>query len=389
MTETTISKNAAILLLVFLPTIIAYFFGYGDPRTSINFVTAPIVYNIFKYIVYLSALLYLVFPLQLRLMRSDLLVVVLTLICFVFLLNIPSSSEGNNIIVRSLLKNLLLISILILIRSSRNFTNSNIKFLFYFFIVGFIVQNIGATVFGIFPSHTFLSESGYVFRYNGITNDSLSTAILLPAFVPLAFNHRYNWIFVPALMICGLATGSAFGAIIVPLTLFIYAIYIKRYKFSCFLLLIIFIGIWLAFDQIILRYQYKMISAVVHLKYFLNLLGIDYGQAAADCSVEFCESFIESMMYLSPVVLVIFYVLILGSIIQIIKLAKKSLDVIFEDSVLCLGFSIVMASFVHPVPIIPYVLVIYIFSVFLVKWKSYHLERRLTQSYETHELVTH
>jgi hypothetical protein len=247
-------------------------------------------------------------------------------------------------------------------------------FLFCLFLAGFLMQKVAATYFGIFPSHTFiLAPAEYGFRYNGVTNDSLSTAILLPAFIPLVMSSRYWVVLLLTLFVCGVATGSSFGVLILLITLFAYLLYRSQYKLALYMAIVGLIAVPFAIDYVMLSFQHKIASGIVHLKFFFNLMGVNLGQSASsDCSQKFCESFIESMLSISWLVLLGFYTLLIGALFYLNGQVKRHLDNKFEISVLCLGFSILIASLVHPVSIIPFAMTLFILSVFMVNWRSFH-----------------
>lgn len=374
MTRNIASTNF-VLILCFLPTIFASILGYGDARTSIGFIDPPLIFSILKHAIYLSIFMFLLFPLRIRLRFDSLSIFLLCVLCLAILFVESAFAEGLQFLtIRTLMYNFALVGLLLFVKSGRKYSLYNIWFLLCLFFAGFLLQKIAATYFGLLPSHTFILASGeYGFRYNGVTNDSLSTAILLPTFIPLIMSSRYRFLLLLALLVCGVATGSSFGALIVVITLFAYLLYTAQYKLALYMVIVGLIATPFAIDYVMLSWQHKLASGIVHLKFFFNLIGVDVGQSVGgDCSQNFCESFIESLLSISWLVLLGFYTLLIGSMFYLNKQVKKNPDNKFDISALCLGFSVLVASLVHPVSIIPFAMTGFIFSVFMVNWRSFH-----------------
>jgi hypothetical protein len=89
------------------------------------------------------------------------------------------------------------------------------------------------------------------------------------------------------------------------------------------------------------------------MRFYLNALNLDLGQPKNDCSVEFCESFIESGAHLSPLLIFFYYVGLIFLILNAKNIAKEN-NSILNQSILMLGLSVFFASLVHPVPLIPF-----------------------------------
>jgi len=222
-------------------------------------------------------------------------------------------------------------------------------------------------LFGIVPSHSIDGVSQL--RFNGVTNDSLATALILPAFVPAVIEHRARIVFGVILIVCSILTGSTFAAVFVPTLLVIYAFYRRSYKTGFFLVSLAGILSTFFLNTIIEMFAYKYYSIITHLRFFLNIFKLDFEQPTGACSEEFCESFLEASLHLSALLALVFYVALGFTLLRLGRIASKDREQTVAHTVLCLGLSLFIASFVHPVPLIPFALMFFIVSVFVYFWQ--------------------
>ena len=151
------------------------------------------------------------------------------------------------------------------------------------------------------------------------------------------------------------------------LTVLWYSAYSKKYK-TLFLSLLFPISLFFLYLPIILdRYIYKIESILIHtnfLRYFFGLISADQ---ITDCGKEFCEPFIQMMLFKSKPVLCIFYLFLITSIYFLYRRSKLKKSFLMIDTILCLGISILVATFIHPISIIPFAITFYIFGVFFIR----------------------
>src|SRR5438105_429642 len=345
----------------FLPTIIAYVNMWGDPRTSAGYEFAPMWFNLAKNAWFLILFCVLIFPLRFRITKSATTAIFLALVSFALLLFTNPVLEGEQILVRSLFYACALVLLLSVIKSSLTYDRDLPLFVFHLFWLGFVVQILMLYLFGIVPSHS-IDDIGWV-RFNGVTNDSLATALILPAFIPSVIEHRARIVFGMILIMCGILTGSTFAAVLVPTMLVIYAFYRRFYRTGFLLVSLIGILLTLFLNTIVEMFADKYYSIITHLRFFLNVFDFDLAQPSGTCSEEFCESFLEASLHLSVAIALLFYLALGFTLLRLARLASKDPEKPLGHTILFLGLSLFIASFVHPVPLIPFALMFFIISV--------------------------
>jgi hypothetical protein len=329
---------------------------WGDDRTSTGFEVAPTWFRYVKFFIQIMAILTLFFPLRLR-RRPFLLSAFFAMAVGISLYFTKPLLEAEFILVNSSLQLSVLAFFLAFARPNATFEESDISMLFYLFLGGLTLQVIMFLGFGRLPSHSI--ESLFI-RFNGITNDSLSAGFLLAIFIAWAVNSSFRRLKLLAVIGECFATGSLFSAIFVPVGVFFYLIYKKLYKLVFFVsvCLIAFGATFYAvFDEII---ELKLVSILTHLRFFLNLSNTYVDQTMTSCSEEFCESFIESGLNLNPTYLVLFYGLMISFIFKIFRSPKPSGSSTVYDTLRIYGVALLVGSAVHPVPLIPFAIPLFL-----------------------------
>jgi hypothetical protein len=116
-------------------------------------------------------------------------------------------------------------------------------------------------------------------------------------------------------------------------------------------------------NTIIEMFSYKYYSIITHLRFFLNIFDFDFEQPTGGCSEEFCESFLEASLHLSALLALVFYIALGFTLLRLARIASKDREKTVAHTILFLGLSLFIASFVHPVPLIPFALMFFIISV--------------------------
>jgi hypothetical protein len=214
--------------------------SWGEQRTSEGFEAAPEWFQIAKFGVQISAILILFVPLKLR-SRPSFSSIALT---FAFLLSILLTDpvlEADFILLSSSVQIGLLSLFLLFFKPSANFGSGDLRFLFLLFVIGFLLQT--ALYFGYdrLPSH---SITNVLVRFNGVTNDSLSTGILLTLLVPWAVVSAHRLAAVVVLFTMSVLTGSLFSIVAVLSAVLCYSIFRRLYIFVSTLILLLLILIF-------------------------------------------------------------------------------------------------------------------------------------------------
>ena len=324
---------------------------WGDDRTSSNFEPAPPWFYYTKFAIQISAILFLFFPFRLR-VRPLVIGLFISAAMIISLWIVEPILEAEFILVSSSIQICLIAVFLCFSAPSTTVVDSDIRFLFYIFLIGFIIQ-IGLYLgFNRVPAH---SITNVFIRFNGITNDSLAAGLIIPALIPWAIKTRYSEIKTIAIIAESFASGSLFAVIFIPLAVIGYLFYSKMYKFA-FTIIANLVAVGIVFyDFFFSIIEIKLGSILSHLRFFLNLSGAQYEQSAKSCAEEFCESFVEAGMHLSPIFLVLFYALLLCFLVQFVWRAPRSATPsIARDTLNVFGAALIVASLVHPVPLIPF-----------------------------------
>src|SRR5712692_7028983 len=195
---------------MFLPTIVAYVNMWGDPRTSEGYGVAPPwlgpARNLWGALLFLA----LVFPVRLRVTKSAVTPVVCSLATLAFLQTTSPVLDGEHILVYCLRYAAALVLCLSIVNSSLAFDRDFPLFMFHLFWLGVAGQIVMFYAFGLVPSHTFLEGR---LRFSGPTNDSLATALILPAFIPAVVTHPARVVFSAILIACALLSGSTYALV--------------------------------------------------------------------------------------------------------------------------------------------------------------------------------
>lgn len=354
------SKTKLFLFGYFLPAWISALMMWGDDRTSPGFSPAPSWFVYLKFGLQILSILALFYPLKLR-GRPSLPGFFLAIATLASLMFIKPALEADFIIVSSSVEICVLALFLCFAQPTAKLEKSDIAFLFFLFVIGFILQIGLFLLFGRLPSH---SLTDVFVRFNGITNDSLATGAIVGALVPWAIKSRHAELKVMAIVGMAIASGSLFSAIFVPTAVIIYLLYSRLYKFAALVLAGI-AGVGIVFYDTFARVvEIKLTSILQHLRFFLNIGGLDYLQSSKNCSEEFCESFVELGIHLNPLYLIFFYGLVISFLVQYVLQARRTAENhVMYDTLRAYGAALLMASLVHPIPIIPFAIpVFFIFA---------------------------
>jgi hypothetical protein len=352
-----INRTRLFLIGYLTPSIISSLFMWGDDRTSESFNSAPIWFPYFKIILQILSILVIFFPIVIRKNTSIILTILaFFLIAVTFLLNPILDAEF--VLVDSTIV-FAIFAIFVNHLLPKDFLiEKDIKFLFTFFAIGFTIQ-IGLYIFfGRLPSHTI---TGVLTRFNGLTNDSLATALILPLFIPWVVRSKYELLKCLSLIAMSILTGSLFAILFVPVMMIFYLFLKKHYKIFSITITIIVLSFFIFFDQISNLIGIKFLSIVTHLKYFFTIFGVDYYQSTKDCSEEFCESLIEAGIHLSYWYLFLVYAVLIFFVLRVRAIARSRKDLSIEaDTLKIFGLGLIVATLVHPVPLIPFAIPFYL-----------------------------
>jgi len=319
---------------------------WGDERTSAGFEAAPAWFRIARWVFQIGAILILFMPLKLRLRPPPGALAVAGALVLSTCLAEPAL-EAESILLNSSMQIGILATFLLIAKPSTSFGQADLRLLFTFFVAGFLLQVAFYWGFSHMPSH---SIPDVFIRFNGVTNDSLSTGLLLSLLVPWAVGTHQRLVKTSALITMSVLTGSLFSAIVVLTATLAYAIYRQLYAMTASLIMGLIIAGAFFHAKVMTILELKLLSILTHLRFFLNIGVIDLGQPSAACSDEFCESFLEVGLHLSPIYTVLLYGLLLVFIVPLLR-ARGSLA---SDSLRVFGLALLLATLVHPVPLIPF-----------------------------------
>jgi len=343
------SRTKLFLVLYFLLPWIASLLQWGDDRTSAEFLAAPPWFFILKQIVQALSIILLFLPPRPR-DRPSLLALFFAVATIVSLLFTTPIIEAEHVLINSSIQIALVAAFLSIFKPSVNLDSSDFALLFYMFLAGFALQFFLYLQFGIIPSH---SLEDVFLRFNGITNDSLATAFILSLIIPWAASSRFGNLKVLTLIGMSFATGSLFAVVFVPAVTIAYLLYKKIYQTVAILIVIIASAALYFYDVLMRAFEFKFISIIAHLSFFLDISGESYYKSVS-CSEEFCESFVESGFHLSAIYVVAFYALLLCFIVPLFRsrrwLEPSSVNL---DALRIYGGTLLVGSLVHPVPLIP------------------------------------
>jgi len=351
------SKTKLFIVGYFMPSWVASLLMWGDDRTSSGFEIAPPWFYYAKFVLQVLAILLLFTPLKLR-SRPSLIGLAMAGALILSTFFATPMLEAEFILLNSSVQMGLLAVFLIFAQPSATLERSDLRLLFVLFSSGFLLQIILFVWFGRMPSH---SISDVFIRFNGITNDSLSASLLLPLLVPWAVRTSYGLIKAGTLISVSILTGSLFGAIFVPMITLVYAIYCRLYRFAATLIVGMIVAASYLYNVFAAFIELKFLSILTHLRFILNLIGAEYQQPSTSCSEEFCESFLEAGFYLSPIYMMLVYAVLLRFIVPLMRSNQpESADSLIRDTLRVFGISLIVASFVHPVPLIPFAIPLFL-----------------------------
>jgi hypothetical protein len=344
-------KTKLFMFGYFLPSWVSALLMWGDDRTSALFAPAPAWFNYFKFPVQIVSIMVLFVPFKQRArpLSSGVLLAVALLVSIVFA---RPTLEAEFILISSSAQIAILAIFLCFAQPTATLEDSDLKFLFNLFLFGFLLQFALYFGFHRLPSH---SIEDVFLRFNGITNDSLSVGLLIPVLIPWAIRGKMGELKLMVLLTEAVASGSLFAIIFTALASFGYLLYLKMYRFVVLILLAVTaVGIYY-YNLVAILLGIKLLSILTHLRFFLDLGGVQLDQPTASCSEEFCESFIEAGGQLNPLYLVLFLGLLFYFIMQLFGSKRRTLEPsIVLDSLRIFGVTLSVASFVHPIPLIPF-----------------------------------
>ncbi|OYW44563.1 MAG: hypothetical protein B7Z33_12150 [Sphingomonadales bacterium 12-68-11] len=322
---------------------------WGDDRTSADFISAPPWFFAFRQVVQILSILILFVPPRPRDNPSffGLFFAVATLVALYFTNPIL---EAENILISSSIQIAIIAAFLSIFKPSVELVASDFALLFFLFLGGFAIQIFLYFQFDVIPSHTI---KDVFIRFNGITNDSLTTAFVLSVLIPWAATGRRRALKAPALIGMAFATGSMFAVAFVPVTTIAYLLYKKSNK-AAFISISCLLSAGLYFyDLLAGLFAVKLDSIITHLSFFLDLSGGSLYKSVS-CSEEFCESFVEAGFHLSRVYVVAFYAMLAFFILPLWQARQAGLrPAMSADAIRLYGVALLTGSLVHPVPLIP------------------------------------
>ncbi len=358
------SRTKIFLFAYFFPAWLSALLMWGDDRTSSNFEPSPPWFYYVKYIIQIGAILFLFFPFKPR-SRPLLIGAFIASSMLITLRIVEPILEAEFILVSSSIQICIIAIFLCFSSPNSKIEDTDFQFLFFMFLIGFTIQVSLYIGFGRVPAH---SITNVFIRFNGITNDSLAAGLILPALIPWAVKSKYSELKVLIIMVEALASGSLFAVVFIPLTIIGYLAYNRLYRFAAIIVVSIGVVGITFYDFFFSIVEIKFASILSHLRFFLNLSGAQYDQSAKSCAEEFCESFIESGMYLSPIYLVLFYALLLSFLFQFVwRNRPTASSSVVQDTLNVFGASLFVASLVHPVPLIPFAVPLFLIFASLYK----------------------
>lgn len=364
------SKTKLFMFGYFLPSWVSALMMWGDDRTSALFSPAPTWFSYFKFAIQIVSIIVLFVPFKQRArpLSSGVLLAVALMVSLVFA---RPTLEAESILISSSAQIAILAIFLCFAQPSATLKDSDLAFLFNLFLFGFALQFALYFGFNRLPSH---SIEGVFVRFNGITNDSLSVGLLIPALLPWAIRGKMGELKLMILLIEAAASGSLFAMLFTALTSFGYLLYLKRYRFVVVIFLTMTAVVIYYFDLVTILLGIKLLSILTHLRFFLDLGGIQLDQPSASCAEEFCESFIEAAGQLNPLYLLLFFGLLLYFIVPLFGSKRRTLEPsTVLDSLRIFGVTLIAASFVHPIPLIPFAIPMFLIFTSLYTGKRMRL----------------
>lgn len=353
-----LSRTKLFLIGYFMPSWVASLMMWGDDRTSSSFAAAPPWFYYAKFVIQVLAILLLFLPLRLRHRPS--------LVGFAVAIGVVISAffakpllEAEYILLNSSLQIAGIAVFLCFAQPSARLEASDLRMLFFLFLGGFLFQIVLFVGFGRMPSH---SITDVFVRFNGITNDSLSAGLILPIFIPWVVRTRFSLAKTGAILTGSILTGSLYGALIVPVVTMGYALYCRLYRYAVILVVGLMAGIIYFYTLFASIIDLKFVSILTHLRFFLNLSGVQIQQPATSCAEEFCESFVESGLNLSPAYMLMVYALLLCFLVPTLRSARgvAPMGILMRDTLRIYGATLIVASLVHPVPLIPFAIPLFL-----------------------------
>ena len=370
--ETNNRRLKVLFLLWLLPCICEYIFGWSNPNSSPGYSYAPLWFSYIKTLTQCLLLVVFLYPFRIKITNRNILICFFLVACFLDLLiykythdsfqsyAVYKANEVNLLVIKSIFIFIAFVFLVSFFNAKVFLQESSIKFIFNIFFVGFIVQIFIFYFLDISPSH---SQNFFLLpRFNGVTNDSLATGLILPLFIPFLLSKKNKILYSLILILLSILTGSLSSLFITLLILFAYLVYKKLFSviFFCVFALVVF-GVFF-YEEIMYVLYYKFDSILVHLDYFIML----YSNKRTDCEEVFCESFFAWSQYISGVTFLSFYACLGYMIKKLFDFDRDRTNQVTLHSFLCLGFSILLGSFFHPVINIPFSINLFFIAFFIL-----------------------
>lgn len=345
------NRLIVLFLLYLLPAVCEYFFKWSDPKTSQGFTYAPHWFSILKILMQCLLLGAFLYPIRIKITPRNIFIWFCLILCFVDLVFYKYTHDlinPNVVAITSLMVFIVFVGVLSTSKTKYILQESTIRSIFNIFMVGFILQVLAYYFLDINPSHS--SAHFLLPRFNGLTNDSLATGLIIPLFIPILINNKTRVIEVLILISMSILTGSFYSLFITLFLLFLYLAYKKLFSLMLFILLATVFFSIIFYQEILYILSYKINSILSHLDYFIKL----YSNDQTNCEEVFCESFLAQTKSISWISTLLFYICLGYMIKKLINCGKDPTNRVVVHSILYLGFSILMASLFHPVIIIPF-----------------------------------
>jgi hypothetical protein len=352
--QTLKDNNNRLNLLFFLyllPTFFECFFKWSNPFTSEGFTYAPHWFSILKILMQCLLLGAFLYPICIKITTRKICICFCLILCFVDLIFYKYTHDlidPNVVATKSLMVFIVFVGVLSILKTKYILQERTIRFIFNIFLVGFILQILAYYFLDINPSH---SQAGFLLpRFNGLTNDSLATGLIIPLFIPILINNKTRVIEVLILISMSILTGSLYSLFITLFLLFFYLLYKKLFSLMFFIFLATVFFSIIFYQEISYILSYKIHSILVHLDYFIKL----FSNNQTNCEEVFCESFFAQTKSISWISTLLFYICLGYMIRKLIIFGKEPTNKVVIHSILFLGLSILIASLFHPVIIIPF-----------------------------------
>lgn len=357
------NRLKVLFVLYLLPAVCEYFYKWSDPITSQGFTHAPQWFSIFKILMQCLLLGAFLYPICIKITSRNIFIFFCLIVCFVDLIFYKYTHDlinPNDVVIKSLMVFILFVGVLSSLKTKYILQESTIRFIFNIFLVGFILQILAYYFLDINPSHS--SDFFLLPRFNGLTNDSLATGLIIPLFIPILLNKKSRAFEVLILISMSILTGSLYSLFITLFLSFFYLAYKKLFSLMLFNVFALVVSGVIFSENITYVLSYKIDSILVHLDYFIKL----YSNDLTNCEEIFCESFFAWSISISWITNLLFYICLGYMIKKLFDFRKERIDEVVVHSVLSLGFSILIASLFHPVIVIPFAINLFFIAFFIL-----------------------